>query len=117
MGLVRRAHRPPLPGPHAVARPPPVLGNGGLQIRPAGLPAIGNFFAQVKGAEYRDGLLKHIKDWGGGSPLFVAGAVNAWSWTPSDVAELDDELLGDSFEIVRGDVFFDALNRAGSREG
>lgn len=24
---------------------------------------------------------------------------------------------GDPFEIVRGDVFFDLLNRAGSREG
>ncbi|MET7660512.1 GxGYxYP domain-containing protein [Streptomyces sp. NPDC005356] len=89
---------------------------GDLQIRPAGLPVIGNFFPQGKAAEYRDGLLKHIKDWDGGSPLFIAGAVNAWSWTPSDVAELG-ELLGDPFEIVRGDVFFDLLNRAGSREG
>jgi hypothetical protein len=89
---------------------------GDLRIRPAGLPVIGNFFPQGKAAEYRDGLLKHIKDWDGGSPLFIAGAVNAWSWTPGDVAELG-ELLGDPFEIVRGDVFFDLLNRAGSREG
>ncbi|WP_432180981.1 hypothetical protein [Streptomyces sp. NBC_00063] len=71
---------------------------------------------QGKAAEYRDGLLKHIKGWGGGSPLFIAGAVNAWSWTPSGVAELG-EPLGDPFEIVRGDAFFDLLNRAGSREG
>jgi hypothetical protein len=89
---------------------------GDLPIRPAGLPVIGNFFPQGKAAEYWDGLLKHIKDWGGGSLLFIAGAVNAWSWTPGDVAELG-ELLGDPFEIVRGDVFFDLLNRAGSREG
>jgi hypothetical protein len=29
-----------------------------------------------------------FKTWDRGSPLFVAGAVNAWSWTPSDVAGL-----------------------------
>ncbi|MET7513710.1 hypothetical protein ABZS88_09535 [Streptomyces sp. NPDC005480] len=56
-----------------------------------------------------------FQTWDRGSPLFVAGAVNAWSWTPSDVAGLG-ELLGDPFGIVRRDVFFDLLNRVGSRE-
>ncbi|MFC9948438.1 GxGYxYP domain-containing protein [Streptomyces pratensis] len=84
---------------------------GDLQIRPAGMPVIGNFFPQGKAAEYRDGLLKHIESWDGTGPLFVAGAVNAWSWTPSDIAELGN-LLADPFEIVRGDTFFDLVNRA-----
>ncbi|MGW1468177.1 GxGYxYP domain-containing protein [Streptomyces sp. NPDC002308] len=85
---------------------------GDLQTRPAGLPVIGNFFPQGKAAEYRDGLLKHIEGWDGTAPLFVAGAINAWSWTPSDAAELV-ELLGPPFEVVRGDTFFDLMDRAG----
>lgn len=77
---------------------------------------IGNFFPQGKAAEYRDGLLKHIEGWDGTAPLFVAGAINAWSWTPGDAAELV-ELLGSPFEVVRGDTFFDLMNQAerGSR--
>ncbi|MGW2836631.1 GxGYxYP domain-containing protein [Streptomyces sp. NPDC001493] len=85
---------------------------GDLQTRPAGLPVIGNFFPQGKAAEYRDGLLKHIEGWDGTAPLFVAGAINAWSWTPSDAAELV-ALLGPPFEVVRGDTFFDLMDRAG----
>ncbi|TXS12826.1 hypothetical protein EAO68_22130 [Streptomyces sp. wa22] len=87
---------------------------GDLQTRPAGLPVIGNFYPQGKAAEYRDGLLRHIEGWDGTAPLFIAGAVNAWSWTPGDIAELCD-LLGDPFEVVRGDTFFDLLDRAGRR--
>ncbi|WP_327179622.1 GxGYxYP family putative glycoside hydrolase [Streptomyces sp. NBC_01335] len=89
---------------------------GDLRTRPAGLPVIGNFFPQGKAAEYRDGLLKHIEGWDGTAPLFVAGAINAWSWTPGDAAELV-ELLGSPFEVVRGDTFFDLMNQAerGSR--
>ncbi|AGJ59034.1 hypothetical protein F750_6609 [Streptomyces sp. PAMC 26508] len=36
------------------------------------------------------------------------------SWTPADIAELCD-LLGDPFEVVRGDTFFDLMDRAGRR--
>ncbi|TDD14631.1 GxGYxYP domain-containing protein, partial [Nonomuraea diastatica] len=81
---------------------------GDLQIDPAGLPVIGNFMPQGKAQEYRDTLVKHIEGWDGSKPLFIAGAVNAWNWTPSDIAELGP-LLGDPFEIVRGDVFFKLL--------
>ncbi|MEU1090840.1 hypothetical protein ABZ401_29165 [Streptomyces sp. NPDC005892] len=42
----------------------------------------------------------------GSGPLFIAGAVNAWSWTPSDAAELV-ESLDDRIEVVRSDAFFD----------
>ncbi|PWS51603.1 hypothetical protein DLE01_10995 [Streptomyces sp. FT05W] len=87
---------------------------GDLRMRPAGLPVIGNLFPQGKAAEYRDGLLRHIDGWDGTAPLFVAGAVNAWSWTPADIAELCD-LLGDPFQVVRGDTFFDLMDRADRR--
>ncbi|MFF7365496.1 GxGYxYP domain-containing protein [Streptomyces sp. NPDC008125] len=85
---------------------------GDLQTRQAGIPVIGNFFPQGKAAEYRDALLEHVEGWDGAAPLFVAGAINAWSWTPSDAAELVG-LLGSPFEVVRGDTFFDLMNRAG----
>ncbi|MGW0858525.1 GxGYxYP domain-containing protein [Streptomyces sp. NPDC002690] len=84
---------------------------GDLEARPAGIPVIGNFFPQGKAAEYRDGLLKHVEGRDGSGPLFVAGAINAWSWTPSDAAELV-ELLDDRFEVVRGDTFFDLMDQA-----
>ncbi|MGR6912744.1 GxGYxYP domain-containing protein [[Actinomadura] parvosata] len=81
---------------------------GDLQAAPAGLPVIGNFSPQGKAQEYRDTLVKHIEGWDGARPLFIAGAVNAWNWAPSDIAELGT-LLGDPFEIVRGDTFFKLL--------
>ncbi|GAA2816065.1 GxGYxYP domain-containing protein [Nonomuraea rubra] len=81
---------------------------GDLQAAPAGLPLIGNFSPQGKAQEYRDTLVRHIEGWDGGRPLFIAGAVNAWNWAPGDIAELG-ELLGDPFEIVRGDAFFELL--------
>ncbi|MFI7132255.1 GxGYxYP domain-containing protein [Nonomuraea sp. NPDC050153] len=81
---------------------------GDLLIDPAGLPVIGNFSPQGKAQEYRDTLVRRIEGWDGSEPLFIAGAVNAWSWTPSDVAELGG-LLADPFEIVRGDTFFALL--------
>ncbi|MEU4232679.1 GxGYxYP domain-containing protein [Nonomuraea sp. NPDC026600] len=83
--------------------------SGDLRTRPAGIPLIGNFSPQGKAPEYRDTLLKHIEGWDGKSPLFIAGAINAWNWTPSDVAELG-ALLTNPFEIVRGDTFFKLLN-------
>ena len=82
-----------------------------LQIRPAGLAVIGNYWPQGNAAEYRDGLVKHIEGWDGNGPLFIAGAVNPWNWTPSDIAELG-EILTDPFEVVRGDTFFELLYRA-----
>ncbi|GAA2331635.1 hypothetical protein GCM10010431_62990 [Streptomyces kunmingensis] len=85
--------------------------SGDLQIRPAGIPVIGNFYPQGKAAEFRDGLVKHIEGRDASKPMFIAAAINAWNWTPSDIAELA-ELLGDPFEIVRGDTFFELLRRS-----
>ncbi|GAA3713233.1 hypothetical protein GCM10022224_093450 [Nonomuraea antimicrobica] len=82
---------------------------GDLLTRLAGLPVIGNLSPQGKAQEYRDTLLKHVEGWDGTGLLFVAGAVNAWNWTPADLAELG-ELLGEPFEVVRGDTFFHLLN-------
>ncbi|GAA1361434.1 GxGYxYP domain-containing protein [Streptomyces beijiangensis] len=84
---------------------------GDLEIRPAGVPVIGNFSPQGDAAEYHAALLKHIEGWDGAGPLFIAGAVNAWNWTPGDIAALG-QLVGDPFEIVRGDTFFDLLDRS-----
>ncbi|MFG1696793.1 GxGYxYP domain-containing protein [Nonomuraea sp. NPDC049309] len=88
---------------------------GDLQAHVGGLPLIGNLYPQGKAQEYRDGLLRHIEGWDGSTPLFIAGAVNAWNWTPSDIAELG-ELLDEPFEIVRGDVFFHLLNEHLTKE-
>jgi hypothetical protein len=71
---------------------------------------IGNFSPPGKAAEYKAALDAHIADWDGKSPLFIAGGVNAWNWTPTDVAELA-KLLTAPYELVLGDVFFDLLNR------
>ncbi|SEH00465.1 GxGYxY sequence motif-containing protein [Nonomuraea solani] len=81
---------------------------GDLRFRAAGIPVIGNFSPQGKAQEYRDTLVKRIEGWDGRAPLFIAGAVNAWNWTPTDIAELGT-LLAEPFEIVRGDTFFALL--------
>ncbi|WP_338702857.1 GxGYxYP domain-containing protein [Streptomyces sp. Q6] len=84
---------------------------GDLQTRPAGIPVIGNFYPQGKGADFRDALVRHVDGRDPDRPLFVAAAINAWSWTPSDIADLA-KLLEDPFEIVRGDVFFELLAKS-----
>jgi hypothetical protein len=66
---------------------------------------IGDFTRFADVADYRDGLNVHVSDWDGSSPRFVAGALQAWSWTPTQVKELANA-LDDRFEIVPGDVFF-----------
>jgi hypothetical protein len=83
---------------------------GDLLVKRGGLPIIGNFSPPGKAVEYKAALDAHIADWDGASPLFVAGAINAWSWTPSDIAELAP-LLKDPYELVLGNTFFDLLNR------
>jgi hypothetical protein len=83
---------------------------GDLLVKRGGLPIIGNFSPPGKAAEYKAALDAHIADWDGSKPLFIAGGINAWSWTPSDVAELA-LLLKDPYELVLGNTFFDLLNR------
>ena len=83
---------------------------GDLLVRRGGVPVIGNFSPPGKAAEYKAALDAHIAGWTGDEPLFIAGGVNAWSWTPSDVAELA-KLLTAPYELVLGNVFFDVLNR------
>lgn len=83
---------------------------GDLRSRPAGIPVIGNFYPQGKGTDFRDALLRHIEGRDPDEPMFVAAAINAWSWTPGDIADLA-KLLDDPFEVVRGDVFFELLDR------
>ncbi|MFE4847531.1 GxGYxYP domain-containing protein, partial [Streptomyces sp. NPDC056689] len=84
---------------------------GDLQVRPAGVPVIGNFYPQGKGEEFRDALLRHIEGRDTSKPMFIAAAINAWDWSPSDIADLA-ALLKDPFEVVRGDAFFSLMDRA-----
>ena len=79
--------------------------------RPAGIPVIGNFYPQGKGKEFRDALLRHIEGRDTSKPMFIAAAINAWDWTPSDIADLA-ALLEDPFEVVRGDAFFSLMDRS-----
>ncbi|MGW5216106.1 GxGYxYP domain-containing protein [Streptomyces sp. NPDC004051] len=88
---------------------------GDLQTRAGGIPVIGTFFPQGKGPEFRDALLKHIEHRDPSRPLFIAAAINAWTWAPNDIAALA-ALLDDPFEVVRGDVFFELLNRTHNRD-
>jgi len=82
---------------------------GDVLVKRGGIPVIGNYSPPGKAAEYKAGLVRHVASWDGSAPL-LAGGVNAWSWTPSDVAELV-ELLTDPFELIRGDTFFDLLRK------
>lgn len=83
---------------------------GDLLVKRGGIPVIGNFSPPGKAAEYKAGLDKHIAGWDGKAPLFIAGGINAWSWTPSDIAELA-KLLAAPYELLRGDTFFDVLRQ------
>jgi len=83
---------------------------GDLLVRRGGIPVIGNFSPPGKAAEYKAALDAHIADWDGKAPLFIAGAINAWSWTPTDVAQLA-KLLAEPYELLLGNAFFDLLDR------
>lgn len=83
---------------------------GDLLVRRGGIPVIGNFSPPGKAAEYKAALDAHIAAWDGKAPLFIAGAINAWSWTPTDVAQLA-KLLTEPYELLLGNAFFDLLNR------
>ncbi|WP_020387514.1 GxGYxYP domain-containing protein [Kribbella catacumbae] len=83
---------------------------GDLLVRRGGIPVIGNFSPPGKAAEYKAALDAHIATWDGKAPLFIAGGINAWSWTPTDVAQLA-KLLTAPYELLLGNAFFDLLNR------
>ncbi|MFG1622161.1 GxGYxYP domain-containing protein [Kribbella sp. NPDC049227] len=81
-----------------------------LAVRQGGLPIVGQWGAPGKAGEYKAALDARVAQWDGASPLFISGGINAWSWTPSDIAELA-ALLGDPYELVLANAFFDLLNR------
>jgi hypothetical protein len=81
-----------------------------LLVRRGGLPIIGIWGPPGKATEYKAALDARIANWDGAGPLFVAGGIGAWSWTPSDLAELA-ALLTDPYELVLANTFFDLLNR------
>jgi hypothetical protein len=79
----------------------------GTVVKPAAaIPVIGNFSPAGNPADYKSALLSHIEAAGSDRPLFIAGSINAWSWTPSDVATLVTS-LPDTITVVLADEFFD----------
>ncbi|KAK1634533.1 hypothetical protein BDP81DRAFT_396487 [Colletotrichum phormii] len=61
--------------------------------------------------------LRNISDnWRGRGPLFVAGAISAFDMTPTSVASMVKQ-LGDEFEVVRPDMWFELLRRRESWPG
>lgn len=81
---------------------------GNLLDVQGGIPVVGNFYPTGMVQEYAEALTRHTAEWDGSAPMFIAGAILAWSWTPTDILELV-ELLDDRFEVVLGDTFFELL--------
>ncbi|MGW5193284.1 GxGYxYP domain-containing protein [Kribbella sp. NPDC004138] len=81
-----------------------------LTVRQGGIPITGGWGAPGKAAEFKAALDRRIANWDGASPLFVSGLIGAWSWTPSDMAELGP-LLTDPYEVILANSFYDLLNR------
>ena len=81
-----------------------------LTVRQGGIPITGGWGAPGKAAEFKAALDRRIANWDGASPLFVSGLIGAWSWTPSDMAELGP-LLTDPYELILANSFYDLLNR------
>lgn len=76
----------------------------------AAVPLIGMFYPPGGVDVLRAALLEKIQEHGGKGPLFIAGLINAWSWTPSHVLELVSD-LPDEVEVVLADEFFDLFSR------
>lgn len=73
------------------------------------VPLIGTFYPSGGVEQFRTGLLERIGAHEGG-PLFIAGLITAWNWTPSDVVELV-EALPENVEVVLADEFFDLYSQ------
>ena len=56
-------------------------------------------------------LARAKRQWNGQSPLFLSVGVLAWNLTPSDVVELI-EALGDEFEVVTADEYFQLIRNS-----
>lgn len=63
----------------------------------------------------RDAIERDSAGWDGRAPLFLSIGVLAWNMTPSDVAQVADQ-LGPRYEVVRGDQFFSLARTARDRE-
>lgn len=78
---------------------------------PGGLPLITDFGPSGQPADFQSALQGQIANWDGNSPMFIACAIPAWVWSPTEVAQLG-ALLGDPFQIVRGDTFFTLVRKS-----
>ncbi|TDZ27425.1 hypothetical protein C8035_v010371 [Colletotrichum spinosum] len=65
----------------------------------------------IGGAEAGAAVLRNISDrWQGSGPVFIAGAVGAFDVSPTAVKSMVEQ-LGDDFEVVRPDVWFEMLRK------
>ncbi len=89
--------------------PPAETSETGVDLDTTGpIPVIGTFAPVGGAADYKTALLAYVAGWSSDAPHFVAGAINAWSWTPTDVVTLV-ESLPETFEVVLADEFFRLL--------
>lgn len=75
----------------------------------APVPLIGTLWPMGLASDYAKGIEAYIEAMGGAtveSPLFIAGLINAWQWTPTDIKELVDSLPS-TVKVVLADEFFD----------
>lgn len=70
------------------------------------VPLIGTLYPSGGVEEYRTAITDRIDAHQGDEPLFLAGLINAWSWTPTDVRDLVTS-LPEGVEVVLADEFFD----------
>jgi hypothetical protein len=86
--------------------------SGGGVITGGELPVIGHFGAPGNADEYKQGLDDHAAEWDGSTPFFISAGINAWNWTPSDIAQLGELLATDDrYRVVLGDTFFELLRQ------
>ncbi|PWH07504.1 hypothetical protein DEO23_02425 [Brachybacterium endophyticum] len=84
---------------------------GSISDPGAAVPLIGTFYPAGGVETYLEALTEKIETEGGDGPLFIAGLINAWNWTPADVKTLVESLPGD-VEVLLADEFFDLFARS-----
>ncbi|MEE1651473.1 GxGYxYP domain-containing protein [Brachybacterium sp. J144] len=84
--------------------------SGAISEPGAAVPLIGILYPAGSVDVYVNAILERIEAHDGNGPLFLAGLINAWSWTPSDVVALVEALPSD-VEVLLADEFFDLFAR------
>lgn len=87
--------------------------DGGGIIATGALPVVGHWSAPGDAAEVKQALDDYTADRDQDAPFFVSVGVNAWNWTPTDIAALGELVAADDrYRIVLGNTFFELLGEA-----